>query len=194
MNLLYWLARPQLIPGRIAYAIHERRHPSEPWISPAAVRFLDRALSRDDDGLEWGSGRSTAWFGERLRHLTSVEFDRGWYERVRDKVNNMANVELLYLPLDHPATEPTRPDYDPLPKYVAVVDRFGDESLGFVLVDGHYRQACVRAAIPKLKAGGLLAVDNSNTIPLRDWGVPEDWPIVHQSRTVMGQTTVWRKT
>src|SRR5919108_1783395 len=60
------------------------RHPDHPWLDPAAIRYLEGALDRSMIGLEWGSGRSTRWFASRLKHLTSVEHDSSWHERVRD--------------------------------------------------------------------------------------------------------------
>jgi hypothetical protein len=95
--------------------------------------------------------------------------------------------------LDHPREEPTRPHYEQVPRYVSVIDEFPDESLDFVLVDGHYRQACVLAALSKLRPGGLLAVDNTDWLPDDLWGVPAAWPLVHRSANVVTVTTVWRK-
>jgi hypothetical protein len=76
---------------------------------------------------------------------------------------------------------------------VKVVEEFDDESIDFVVVDGHYRQACILEALKKIKSGGFLLVDNTNWMPLKEWGVPCDWSIVHQSSNVMTETTIWKK-
>ena len=117
--------------------------------------------------------------------------DREWYEKVRREIDS--NVNLRHIPIEHGRDEPT-PDFpEPTPKYVAAVEEFDDGGLDFVLVDGHYRLACVRAALPKLKPGGLLAIDNTNWLDsLAAWGVPAGWELVHQSENVMTETTVWR--
>jgi hypothetical protein len=182
---------PGYVGRRLAYKLYERRHPDEPWLSQGAVAFFDRELPREGAGLEWGSGRSTAWFSQRLAHLTSVEMDGEWYEKVRGQING--NVDLRHVAIEHPRHD--SPDFpEPTPRYVAVVDEFADASLDFVLVDGHYRLACVRKALPKLKPGGLLAIDNTNWLDsLAEWGVPAAWPLVHQSENVMTQTSVWRR-
>lgn len=182
MNAVY-LAR------RVAYKLYEVTHPHAPWIAQGAVRFLDANLSREWIGLEWGSGRSSSWYADRLQSLVSIEHDREWYERVSPRLP--ANAECRYIALNHDQSEPTRADYNPLPDYVKVIDEF--DRLDFVVVDGHYRQACVKAAVPKLARGGLLLIDNTNWLPLAEWGVPADWPIVHQSENIMTQTTIWRK-
>jgi hypothetical protein len=185
--------RPVYLLRRIAYRVYEWRHPGEPWISQRAVAFCDRALRPTMRGVETGSGRSSAWFAARLGHLTSVEHDEAWYGLVREKLQTFSNVDYRFVPLDHPSEAPTRPIYDPLPRYVAVIAEFEDESLDLVIVDGHYRQACIRAAIPKLKPGGWLLVDNTNWLADAEWGVPSTWPLVHRSSNVMTETSIWQK-
>lgn len=192
---LMLLTRPIYLLRRIHYRLYELRHPDDPWISQGAVRYFEANLHPPMQGLEWGSGRSTTWFAARLEKLTSVEHDRAWFEIVEQKLKDqgVANVDFLYVGLDHPLDEPTFPDYDETPSYVDVVSRFADESLDFCIVDGHYRQACVKAVLAKLKPGGLLAIDNTDWLPRAEWNVPEGWLMVHESQNVMTQTTVWRR-
>lgn len=180
-----WLLR------RAANKVRERLRPNDPWLAPGAIRYLDKVLHPEWVGLEWGSGRSTSWFGSRLRWLISIEHDHGWYAEVEKRIEGLRNVELRYIPLNHPPHETGARHYDPLPDYVAAVNDVPDGSLDVVLVDGAYRQPCVAAAISKLRKGGLLIVDNTDWLPIADWGVPPSWPICHQSRSVMTQTTIW---
>lgn len=46
--------------------------------------------------------------------------------------------------------------------YAATILDYEDQSLDFVVVDGHFRVACLRVAWTKLKSGGLLIFDNSD--------------------------------
>src|SRR5688500_13605842 len=89
---------------RALYNVHEITHPDEPWISQGAIRFCAKQLHAPMVGLEWGSGRSTAWYAQRLGKLVSIEFDKSWYERVLLKLRaqGLRHVELRYLPLEHP--------------------------------------------------------------------------------------------
>ena len=195
-RILAQAVRRPVYTGRLVlYRLYELSHPNEPWIAQGAIRFLDAELDRQGNGLEWGSGRSTQWFGARSRHLTTVEHDHRWAEEIRGRLARarVENVELVETPLDHPESEGTRPVYEVEPRYVAVARRFGDASLSFVLVDGHYRQACIRAVLGKLRPGGLLVLDNSDWLPREEWGVPKEWLVVHESRNVRTQTTIWRK-
>jgi hypothetical protein len=174
-----------------AYKVYERLHPMDPWIAPDAVKWCNRNLERGMRAWEFGSGRSTAWFADRVGKLTSIEHDLDWYYRVKPRLGG--NVDYRLIPLDHPANEPTRPHYDSLPAYVAAVADQPDGSLDFVVVDGHYRQACILAVVPKIRSGGLLLLDNSDWLAQAEWGVPDGWPIVHRSSSVMGTTTIWRR-
>lgn len=180
--------------GRRAYSrLYQRLHPNDPWLSPKAIRFIDRALVADGLGLEWGSGRSTTWLARRVARLISVEHDPEWFHFVERRVEGLPNVDLRFVPLDHPTAQTGERRYDPTPGYVRVAEELADESVDFVLVDGPYRQPCVAAALPKLRPGGLLAIDNTDWLPIAEWGVPAAWPMRHQSRNLITQTTVWEK-
>jgi len=194
-RLRFWASHPWAFVSRLEGEFYKLRHPDEPWISDRAVRFCETSLTTKMSGLEWGSGRSTAWFGRRLKRLVSVEHAAAWHQRINEKIKaaGLDHVDYRLIPLDHPVEAPTHREYAELPRYVKVIEEFPDASLDFVVVDGHYRQACIRAALPKLKPGGLLLVDNTNWMPLSEWGVPANWKQVHRSMGFEGETTLWRK-
>jgi len=187
--------RPIYAARLVAQRIYEICHPDQPWIAQGAVRFLEERLDRSCEALEWGSGRSTAWLARRVKHLVSVEHDRRWYELVRASLEKAQaqNVDYQYIPLNHPVSEPTHAVYPVQPAYVRAAEKLADRSLGLVMIDGHYRQACVLICLSKLKPGGLLVIDNTDRVPLDEWGVPAHWRLVHQSQSVRTQTTIWRK-
>ncbi len=195
MNLRYWLVHPMRLGRRLWHYAYEKAHPEEPFLAPGAVRFLDGALPRAGTGLEWGSGRSTRWFARRLARVVSVEYDPAWFAAVSRQLEESAltNVDYRLIALEHPLDEPTRPLYDPMPRYVSFVDEFPDGSFDFIEVDGHYRQACVAVGKAKLKPGGLLLVDDTNWLPLAAWGVPETWRLVHQSVKINTVTSIWQR-
>ena len=178
---------------RLGLLAYELTHPNEPWIASGAVRYCEQHLPKSARALEWGSGRSTLWFAERVASLTSIEHDSGWFEKMSPRVAQHANVDYRLITLDHPLTAPTLRTYDPQPRYVGVIDDFEDSSLGLVVVDGHYRQACVRAAIPKLARGGLLLIDNWDRTSREEWGVPPELELLHLSSNAMTHTAIWTK-
>ena len=73
------------------------------------------------------------------------------------------------------------------------INRTDIQTFDFVIIDGAYRMACVVAAMPKIKSGGYLLIDNSNWMELDRWGVPPNWKMVHSSVGFEGTTTLWQK-
>lgn len=189
------LLRPLYLVGRLQNWLYEKRHPEHPWLAPGAIAWLEENLRPDMHGWEWGSGRSTLWFARRLAHLTSIESDAAWFAQVTRLVRNsgLTHVDLRHIPLDHAEADTYRNDYVPLPANPAAIGSEPDASLDFVVVDGWYRPVCARAALPKLKPGGLLLIDNTDWKHPPHVHVPQDWPLVHQSRNVMTETSIWRK-
>jgi hypothetical protein len=193
-NIFWMLARPKFLAGWCYRAIRRRFRPDEPWMALGAVRYLQDNLP-GGVGFEWGSGRSTVWFAARLSSLISVEEDAGWLHCVRALLDSAGatNVILRHIPIDHDPREPERANYEPLPQYVDYINHFQDGAFRLIIVDGHYRQHCIRAALPKLAPYGLLLVDDSW------WGmnnarlIPESWPIVQHAREWSKCTTIWRK-
>ncbi len=189
------LFRPFYLAGRLKNWLYEQRHPDHPWLAPDAIAWLEDNLRPEMKGFEWGSGRSTLWFARRIASLTSIESDASWHNQVSRMVSEsgLTNVDLRLVPLEHPDADTYRNDYTPLPANPATILEISDSSLDFVVVDGWYRPVCSRAALSKLKPGGLLLIDNTNWDDPPHVHVPKDWPLVHRSRNVMTETSVWRK-
>lgn len=194
-TLAAYLRRPGLLAHRVWRAIYDVRHPTHPWLSPDAIKFLESYLTPDTKLFEWGSGRSTIWFAERAGSVVSIEHDPKWHavvmSRLQERSLDHAHCRLIRVPDD--PDERDRQYWED-PPYVSVVDEFKDDSLDVILIDGLYRQACTLRAIPKLRDGGLLVIDNARQLPaLADWQVPEQWPLVCWSRRRYLDTAIWRK-
>jgi predicted O-methyltransferase YrrM len=147
-------------------------------------------------GLEFGSGRSTRWLAGKLKLLVSVEHAPVWYSEVKRSLESaqITNVDYRFIALDHPPEEPERANYDPLPRYVAVLNEFDDETFDFILIDGHYRTACVLLSLNKLKPGGLLLVDDVNMWWHRSpLPIPSSWEIVDESSNGLKTARIWMK-
>lgn len=140
---------------KLAFYFFNRRHPDAPWLTPQMVEILEQWLRPTDRGLEWGAGRSSVWFARRMQHLISVENDPVWCARVKEMLANkgLTNVDLRHHTEDA--------------GYVGIADDIAAESLDFVLVDGMLaRDQCALHAIPLLKRGAIIVIDNIN------WYVP----------------------
>ena len=147
-SLRHWT--PRYVVNRLRVLAYQRLHPGEPWLTRDMVELLKTRLTGAGRGLEWGAGRSTLWLAARLGSLVSVEHDEAYCRQVQAALEKkgLRNVDLRF----HPAE----------PDYVAVADTLPPARLDFVLVDGQARDLCALAALPRLKPGGLLVVDNSN--------------------------------
>ncbi|MFQ5776820.1 MAG: O-methyltransferase [Terriglobia bacterium] len=141
---------PRYLVNRLRLMAYERRHPDVPWLTQEMVALLGSWLRSEDHALEWGAGRSTLWLARRVGRLTSVEHNLSYHRRLKARLEaeGQHNVELRFC---------ERED-----EYVAVATQLPPESLDLVLVDGVARDLCALAALPRLKPGGILVLDNSN--------------------------------
>jgi len=135
-------------------------HPDYPWLTKPANSFLTSWLRDSYDGLEYGSGRSTIWFAERLKHLTSVEHNRDWYQWVKEQIDSKNIRNVSYLLIEEQDSQDR--EYIENSKYVAIAKQFENDSLDFALVDGILRGPCALEVTKKIKPGGILVVDNAN--------------------------------
>ncbi len=148
---------------------------NRPWWNQRAIRYLEGQLQQGQRVFEWGAGGSTAWFTSMGAQVTSVEHVSEWVDKVRGRCQNAdvraipgapeGTIEEPYL--THNLTTPQNRYFD---DYIAAVDEFPAGSLDVVLVDGMCRVECFRRAIPKIRPGGLLIIDDSDMPPYRALG------------------------
>ena len=203
-------------PGELPYAArwlnsllpgHSPLDDALPWITFRAIDWLEAYLKPDMHVFEYGAGGSTLYFAKRVRHVVSVEHDEGFHGLVSGILSRRAigNCELLL----HKA-EPCGKDDDDFASYqekykgwcfgtyVKAIDAYPDRSFDLVLVDGRARMACVRRALPKLKPGGALMLDNSDRPAYAQAGgllagiPPLHMPGVTPWNIEASQTSVWR--
>lgn len=142
---------PRYIWNRLAAIVYERTNPNSPWLTCDMINILETWLQRTDVGLEFGSGRSTSWFASRVSHLTSVEENPEWYQRVRKQIDNMSVEYLLH---EDGSTNSENSGY------VDVVKKKNKNCLDFCLIDGAARDHCALASLDKLTSGGILIIDD----------------------------------
>lgn len=128
--------------------------PMVPMISYRGRRAIARLLGPRTRMVEFGSGNSTPWFAQRAGHVLSIEDDPDWYRHVQAVLTTgeLTNV---------------RHELRDAATYADLTD-MADGSLDFALVDGSDRTGCIKAVVPKLRAGGWLYLDNTD----KDMTVP----------------------
>ncbi len=147
------------------------------------IDILETWLRPNDVGLEFGSGRSTIWLARRIKQLTSVENDPGWYTKVKELLQEAGGEDLA-----------DRVDYHLCEgelDYINIAKSMKTNSLDFCLIDGTARDHCALASLDKLKPGGILVIDNidryipkekpsfaPNSRSLEEGYASSDWRIV----------------
>lgn len=118
-----------------------------PWFERDAIIFLESILTPDMVLFEWGAGRSTQWFADRVKSIVSIEHQQKWYDVVSVYLKNRSNAKLLLIGTDKE-------------EYPKVISKYVDETFDLVSVDGRRRCECVREAMSKVKENGWLLLDD----------------------------------
>jgi len=128
--------------------------------------------------FEWGTGKSTSWLAHRVFKIIAIEHDTFWYKKVvKDlKSKGFNNYEIRHVPpmnqdelksfswpsdwkyfnvLKH------HPRKKQFYRYISEIDQYDDESFDCIIIDGRERVGCLVYAIPKLKPGGVIVLDDS---------------------------------
>jgi hypothetical protein len=126
------------------------------------VRYIDVLL-------EYGSGNSTIWFSQFANRVISVEGRAEWYQKVKKMimVAKVKNVELFIVPPESTHDEANylqrnrgrTIDYG-YPKdfttYIHFINRFEENSLDVLFVDGYVRSEIIKHGMNKVREGGLI--------------------------------------
>lgn len=148
-----------------------------PWITFSAIDFLKKVSHSEMNIFEYGSGGSTFFWTSRVKHITSIEHDRSWFEKIKMELTEQRITNVDYV-LSEPYNIPDfgkkqfqiASDYisgDPshtgksFEAYAKTIDSFPDENFDVIVVDGRARPSCILHSIKKIKRGGYLVVDNS---------------------------------
>jgi len=119
-----------------------------PWWPYALTQLVDQLVPPTAEVLELGSGASTLWWAQRGNQVTAVENDESWASRVQE--DSYLQPGKVNLHLIH-GTRVTIPNELMSKKYdVITVDNIGD------------RISVVSKAIPLLRIGGIIVLDNSD--------------------------------
>lgn len=148
-----------------------------PWITFKAIDFIEKNVKSSDKIFEYGGGGSTLYFLDRVAEVITVEHNKEWFDILQKKIDSTGNTQWrgqLILP-EKPANISNLDSSNPsdfssgdpefqdvtFKAYSTFICQFKDEYFDLVLIDGRARTSCLFHAMPKVKSGGYLLLDNS---------------------------------
>jgi hypothetical protein len=190
----------------------------QPWITYPVIDYLKGFLRPEHRVFEYGGGGSTLFFVKRVAEVVTVEHNQEWFKILSETINmskknswtgkfvGPAKGDLVPVP---DPSDPSHYSSADVPskgynyrKYASAIDEYPENYYDCVVVDGRSRPACMMHAIPKIRKGGLLVLDNSD----REYYMPKIRKAVElQFETIIDgfapgpysqdftKTTVWRK-
>ncbi|WP_231425422.1 class I SAM-dependent methyltransferase [Pedobacter sp. Leaf250] len=117
-----------------------------PWVTYSFIDFIKERINKTLHIFEYGSGNSTIFYAERAGSVTSVEHDKGWYEKV--KGTSPANAELIYCELQRDG------------EYAKKAALLG-KKFDIIIVDGRDRVRCCKYSLDALTPNGVIVLDDS---------------------------------
>lgn len=126
-----------------------------PWYTLHCLHWLKKQHVYDWNVFEFGVGYSTIWWRSNAHGLTSIETNERWARAMGAIWIAEEEIHLNFI-------EKVNRKYD------------------CIIVDGMWREKCVEAAVPFLKKGGYLIIDNwesedydpkVNEELLKDWEI-----------------------
>lgn len=176
----HWFASFQ--PGRGSVADEQA------WITFPALDVLEQNLRPGFRVFEFGGGGSTLFFLKNGAQVVTVEDHAEWFKTLTETVRTRQyrDWEGHFVAPEPAAGGRERSHKNPadfasgarglekldFERYARAIDPFPENYFDLVLVDGRARPSCIQQALPHLKSGGLLVVDNTErayyTAPFRD--------------------------
>lgn len=126
------------------------------------VNCIDEYLKSTDIMLEWGSGGSTAYFGQQVSMYYSIEHSRKWFDITTEGLKEYKitkKILLFLIPPNMPRTRPTK--REEFEDYINVVDQLKVQ-YDKVFIDGRARIYCAIEVLPWLKEDGIIFLHDCN--------------------------------
>ena len=163
-----------------------------PWMCFSATRWLEKQVTTDSKVFEYGSGGSTLFWSARVGQVVSIEHNALWYNKVKNTlVEKRQNVDYRLFEVEEGGSTDS---------YVKSIKKENDGEFDIVVVDGIARVDCLREALPKVKKGGLLILDNSQRDEyikgINELSMYQRWDFegITPTTVMLPRTTAWKIT
>ncbi len=170
------------IQNRLKEALYRKQNADNPWLTPDSIKILNDLLTNKDIMLEFGSGRSTLWFAQRVKFLYSIEDNQSWFSHVKGQLElrKTSNVDYRFC-------NTTKTENPSTSEYTKIFSELADSSVDVVLVDGSHRGYCAVAAIKKVKSNGFIILDNVN------WELPSNTVSPTSKHSIEECEPIWKE-
>lgn len=118
------------------------------WLTYSFMDFLENRLNKSIKLFEFGSGNSTLYFSKYVHSVTSVENNKEWYEKFKEKPNN---VTIYYKEIEYTN------EYSRFTKTL-------DIKFDMIIIDGRNRVNCIKNSLDSLTETGVLILDDSERV------------------------------
>lgn len=145
--------------------INPKSEEKMPWLNYQLVSFMEQ--QKRGLVVEFGSGRSTIWLAKSGFQVLSIEHQQKWATQVSDKLKSEGLAHMVdynLVPADPQKLTDVSLYLRPLLQKKLI------ESLSFILVDGIFRNQCLKACEPFLRKGVPVILHDSNRF--------EYWPAI----------------
>lgn len=148
-----------------------------PWINFPALDYLEQQIKPTFRVFEYGGGGSTLFFCKKAAEVITVEDHAEWFKTLTETVKSKGynNWQGFFIAPETVADTTARTHTNPadfksgakglehlsFEQYARAIDPYPTEYFDLILVDGRARPSCIQQALPHLKSGGLLVVDNT---------------------------------
>ncbi|NDY83478.1 hypothetical protein G3I67_09565 [Orrella sp. NBD-18] len=148
-----------------------------PWVPFNAMEYMETLLNKESKVFEFGIGGSTVFFSKRVGELISVEHDSEWFLRTKNVMSDVKDLKwtgylkqprVTEIPITGDGADPslyTTTDESmsgqSFKDYVTTIDQYEDKYFDLILIDGRSRPSCFMHALPKIKDGGYIVLDNA---------------------------------
>jgi hypothetical protein len=147
-----------------------------PWMTFDSIAYLRARVRTGWRVFEYGSGGSTLFWLSLGAACVSVEYDAEWYARIQARLKADRSVDYRLVLPEVAKDEEWKDPADPhayrssLPemrhfdfqRYAQQIDEFPDNHFDLVIIDGRVRNSCILHAVPKVRPGGLVVLDNAD--------------------------------
>lgn len=113
-----------------------------PWFTHPMLEVLKTWDLKDKRILEFGGGKSTKWWRQKAKWVTTIDTNSGWVSKISEECLGLDNGVLLLAPINEGDQE-----FDNI--YCNAGDAYGPYDI--VIVDGILRNSCLEKALSMQK-------------------------------------------